>query len=164
MTDQSGRYTVLIQLALTPQHRRRLEYALHAVRSDAADYVSAIVAGHEPLAAGEEAPQRTDRVAVRVYLTDAQRHAFEAFAHERETDVAAIISELVAQHLVDAADPPSEPAPDRSVDLRAYRRELGRLRNRRADLGDRAPRWLTTYIADLEEEIQRLEAAARRHA
>jgi hypothetical protein len=153
MDHQTGTYTISIRLALAPQHRRRLEHVVRTRRVAPSDLVSALIAGAEPQPVDQEA-RRTDTVPLLIYLTAEQRAAFQTFAGAHEIDLGALISELVAHHLEDLPDPPVPPATrNLPAELQALQRELARLQAKREQLGPGAPRWLDTYIADLELDI-----------
>jgi hypothetical protein len=155
MQHAPGMFTIATRLLLTPQHRRRLEYAVRSRRVDPADFVSAMIVGTNPLLVDEQAnSHRSVFVPIRIYLTSEQRDAFRAFATTHDTDIGVLISEHVAHYLADMPDPPTPPNPsDRSAEVRAYRRELARIQARRTTLGAATPIWLDQYIADLEEYI-----------
>src|SRR5262245_65646566 len=95
-----------------------------------------------------------------LYLSTEHRAQLEHLVRDQETDLAELVSQIVADYLdtlPPAPPPPPEPAPDRSAELRQRRGELGRLRRQREAVVPNAPRWLSAYIADLEEEISLLE-------
>jgi predicted aminopeptidase len=99
-------------------------------------------------------------VPTRLYLTPKHRVQLEHLVREREVDLADLVSQIVADYLdalPDAPARPDAPAPDRATDLRRRRAEIARLRARRDAAGASAPAWLGAYIAELEDEIQRLE-------
>ena len=95
-----------------------------------------------------------------LYLSTEHRMRLERLVRDQETDLANVVSQIVADYL-DALPPaaplPPEPAPDHTAELRQRRGELGRLRRQRETAGPEAPPWLSSYIADLEAEIRRLE-------
>jgi hypothetical protein len=95
-----------------------------------------------------------------LYLSTEHRARLERLVRDQETDLAELVSQIVADYL-DALPPaqplPPEPAPDHTAELRQRRGELGRLRRQREAAGPDAPPWLSSYIADLEAEIRRLE-------
>jgi hypothetical protein len=95
-----------------------------------------------------------------LYLSAEHRARLEHLVREQEADLAELVSQIVADYLdmLPAVAPaPPEPPPDRTAELRQRRGELGRLRRQREAAGPDAPPWLSSYIADLESEIRRLE-------
>jgi hypothetical protein len=95
-----------------------------------------------------------------LYLSPTQRAQLEYLVHTQETDLAELVSQIVATYLQTQPEPPAAPpaAPvDKAAALRQRRVELARLRAQHNAAGQRAPTWLGTYIAELEAEIQRLE-------
>jgi hypothetical protein len=95
-----------------------------------------------------------------LYLSAEHRARLELLVREQETDLAELVSQIVADYLDTL--PPASPAPpdpprDHTAELRQRRGELGRLRRQREAAGPDAPPWLSSYIADLESEIRRLE-------
>jgi hypothetical protein len=102
----------------------------------------------------------TFTVHTRLYLTTEQRVKLEHLVRERRMDLSDLVSEIIGEYLdsqpIEALPPPDSPS-SRAADLRTRRAELAQLRARRDAAGSAAPAWLRTYIADLEQEIRRLE-------
>jgi hypothetical protein len=99
-------------------------------------------------------------VPTRLYLSPEHRLRLERLVREQETDLAELVSQIVAGYLdtlPDAPEPAPEPPPDHAAELRRRRSELARLRAQREAAGPRAPDWLAAYIAELEAEIRNLE-------
>lgn len=98
-------------------------------------------------------------VPTRLFLSSEHRVRLERLVREQETDLANVVSQIVAEYL--DALPPSTPQPEvasnNSAELRKRRAELGRLRGQQEAAGARAPAWLAAYITELEGEIRRLE-------
>jgi hypothetical protein len=95
-----------------------------------------------------------------LYLSAEHRARLELLVREQETDLAELVSQIVAEYLDTlpaAPPPPPEPPRDHTAELRQRRGELARLRRQREAAGPDAPPWLSSYIADLESEIRRLE-------
>ena len=95
-----------------------------------------------------------------LYLSTEHRARLELLVREQETDLAELVSQIVADYLdtLPPAPPqPPEAPPDHTAELRQRRGELARLRRQREAGGQDAPPWLDNYIADLESEIRRLE-------
>ncbi len=108
----------------------------------------------------------------RVYLTGAQREQLMRLLREREIDLDDLLTELLESFLtvVPDEDPAAHAPPaaatgthtnaDRAAELRRRRSELRRLRMRLASSStDSIPPWMSGYLADLETEVRRLEAA-----
>ena len=95
-------------------------------------------------------------IPARLLLTAEQRARLEMLVHEREIDLADLVSEIVANYL-DAQDiaVPATPTADTGAELQRRRAELQRLRARSDAAGQ--PAWLRSYISALEAEITRLE-------
>jgi hypothetical protein len=160
LLQPAGAFTIQATLALTPEHRRRLEHAVRSGGLNPSEVISAIVAsGDLPLPDRAAAGTRVAQLPARIYLTPDRREALADFVHAHELSLAEVLSELLAHHLAELPDPPpvAVPRPDRSREIRTYRRELSRLRAQREKLQEQAPRWLDEYILDMEEEIQRME-------
>src|SRR5262245_21342372 len=159
MTERQGASTVSTQLFLTPERRARLERLVLDQRVELADIVSSVVADHiESLASGGEVRESAVAIPTRLYLTPAARERIEQLIHERGVELADLISEVVAAYVDTLPQPPPEPAPDHSQELRQRRAELARLRARRDASGAGAPAWLNEYIAEIEAEVHRLES------
>jgi hypothetical protein len=95
-----------------------------------------------------------------LYLSPTHRARLEYLVREQETDLAELISQIVASYLETQPDPtpaPPDPPPDKAAELRQRRVELARLRAQQSAAGPRAPAWLAAYIAELEAGIQRFE-------
>jgi hypothetical protein len=99
-------------------------------------------------------------IPTRLYLTLEQRERLERLVRAHAIDLAELVSQVFADYLDALPDPPpsDEPAPDRTAELERRRSELARLRARRQRAGPDAPAWLHSYIAQLEAEVQELEA------
>jgi hypothetical protein len=160
LLQPAGAFTIQATLALTPEHRRRLEHVVRSGGLNPSEVISAIVASGElPLPDAAAAGARVAQLPARIYLTPDRREALSGFVHAHELTLAAVLSELLAHHLAELPDPPpvAERKPDRSKEIRSYRRELNRLVAQREKLQEHAPRWLDEYILDMEEEIRRME-------
>lgn len=160
MTErQFGAFTISTRLLLSTEHRTRLERLVRTRQADLADMVSEIIADTDLDWLDAQAVRGEAVIPVRVFLTAEQRTRFEELAHQRDTDLAVIVSGLVA-HFLDTLPevPPEPPAPvaDPREELRKRRSELARLRARRDAVGQAAPMWVHSYIADLEAEVRRL--------
>ena len=99
-------------------------------------------------------------VPTRLFLSPEHRISLERLVREQETDLANLVSQIVAEYL--DALPPSQPLPpevptNNSAELRKRRAELARLHSQQQAAGAHAPAWLAAYIAELEGEIRRLE-------
>jgi len=95
-----------------------------------------------------------------LYLSPEHRLRLERLVREQETDLAELVSRIVADYLDglrEAPEAPPETPPDHTAELRQRRAELARLRAQRDSAGARAPAWLGAYIAELEADIRRLE-------
>jgi hypothetical protein len=95
-----------------------------------------------------------------LYLSTEHRARLELLVREQETDLAELISQIVSNYLDTLPPAPSAPPElprDHSAELRQRRGELSRLRRQREAAGADAPPWLSSYIADLESDIRRLE-------
>ena len=161
MTERQGAFTVSTRLLLSAEQRAQLERLVRSQRIDLADLVSMVVADH--CAALPKAvvarPTSAATIPIRLFLTPVARQQIEAFTHARGIELADLVSQIVGGYLdtLPDAPPEPEPAPDNSASLRQRRAELGRLRARRDAVGDAAPAWLRSYIAELEAEIGQLE-------
>jgi hypothetical protein len=104
--------------------------------------------------------QGTFTVPTRLFLTLEQRKRLELLIRERETELADLVSQIVADYLEaqPATTPPPEAPRDYGPEIQRYRVELNRLRKQQQDAGNNAPPWLAAYIAEIESEIRRLEA------
>ncbi len=159
MTERQGLFTVQTSLYLSTENRARLEHLVRERHSNPPDVVSHILADY-PLT---RLPVDTNGVEgepihVRIYLTPAQRAAFEAHIEEHQTTLAALVSRMVADHLATLPLPPPAPPPPRpKADLAKRRADLARLKARRDEAGKNAPAWLHAYIAQMEVELRRLE-------
>src|SRR5262245_32002451 len=101
----------------------------------------------------------TFTVPTRLFLSPEHRARLERMVREYETDLAELVSWIVADYLdalPEAEPPPPDPSPDHSAELRKQRAELARLRARQEAAGPNAPAWLANYIAEIEAEIRRL--------
>jgi hypothetical protein len=96
-----------------------------------------------------------------LFLSPEHRARLERLVREQETDLAELVSQIVAGYLDELPEPPhapdAPPAPDRAAELRQRRAELARLRAQQDSAGPGAPSWLGAYIAELEADIRRLE-------
>jgi hypothetical protein len=164
MTERQGEFTIPTRLYLTAQQRLQLEHVVREQGCDLADLVSQIVADYLDAspslpAPPDQPPQRTGEVPTLLYLTPRHRTQMEHLVHEQGHNLADLVSQILAEYLdtLPAVQAPSAPASDQSVELRRHRSELARLRAKRDAAAPSAPTWLSSYIADLEAEIRRLE-------
>jgi hypothetical protein len=99
-------------------------------------------------------------IPTRLLLAPEHRAKLEALVRTRQVDLPELLSQIIADYLDTQPDvgASSAPARDGTVDLRKRRTELASLRARRDAAGSAAPAWLNAYIAQLEEEIHRLES------
>jgi len=164
MTERQGAFTVSTRLLLSGEQRARLEQLVRSQRVDLADLVSMIVADHcdgLPSTIGAR-PAGAVTIPIRLFLTAEARAQIDAWTHAHEINLADLVSQIVSGYLDALPDapraPPPEPAVDSAAQLRQRRAELGRLRARRDAAGAQAPAWLSSYIAELEAELKRLES------
>lgn len=102
-------------------------------------------------------------IPARIFLTAEQRRKLDVMVRDHDLDLSELLSELVVsflEHLPDyaqeeAAAPVDED--DLRREIRQRRSEIRRLRTRARAGGEQPAAWLTRYIADLENEIQKLE-------
>ncbi|HEU5087592.1 MAG TPA: hypothetical protein VFT99_09110 [Roseiflexaceae bacterium] len=154
--QQIGTYTVLTQLSISDDDRRKLERLVRDRRLNPSDIVSSLLSGMQPLLPSEEDHgSHTVRVPVHVYLTATQRVEIEGYAEQHEQSIAAVLSAMVIQALRAVPAPVAEPEPAPAAGARPTGSELERLRARKAAAGQSAPRWLGEYIAQLEREQRR---------
>jgi hypothetical protein len=103
-------------------------------------------------------------VPTRLFLSPEHRIQLERLIREQETDLAELVSRIIADYLdalPEAPPLPPEPTPDHSAERRKRRAELARLHAQQEAAGPHAPAWLATYIAELEAEIRRIEGLER---
>ena len=154
--QQIGTYTVLTQLSISDDDRRKLERLVRDRRLNPSDIVSSLLSDMQPLLAPEQGDSSHNvRVPVHVYLTAMQRVEIEDYAEQHEQPVAAVLSAMVVQALRTVPAPVGEPEPAPAASARPTGTELERLRARKAAAGRAAPRWLDEYIAQLEREQRR---------
>ncbi|NJP07694.1 MAG: hypothetical protein HC837_19785 [Chloroflexaceae bacterium] len=106
-------------------------------------------------------------IATRVFLTPTQRQRLDELVRNHDIAIDELLTELLASFLDHLPEgqaetmPAAEDASDiLAAELQQRRSELRRLRARAMAHGAAAPAWLTRYIAELEQEIARLEAQA----
>lgn len=112
-------------------------------------------------------------ISTRVYLTEKQRDQLKNLIQEREIELPDLLTELLVtflEHQPDlrqsarnAASQEGETIGDLSDQeeaIRKRREEVYRLR-KRANLDENAPRWVKSYIEDLEREIEHMEKNLR---
>lgn len=162
MTERQGAFTVSTRLLLSAEQRARLERLVFEQRIDPADLVSMIVADHcDDLPSAPSArPPGAATVPIRLYLTPTARQQIEEWTQLHEADLAGLASQIVGDYLdtLPEAAPVPEATRDTAAELRQRRAELSRLRARRDADGAATPAWLSSYIAELEAEVQRLES------
>lgn len=110
-------------------------------------------------------------ISTRIYLTARQRERLLLLAREHDIDLPELLTELLVsflEHLPEEAPTPAgerdEPGEQDNPDaekLRERRAEVRRLQARLTMLGDEAPRWLASYVVELEGEVARLEGKPR---
>lgn len=98
-------------------------------------------------------------VPTRLFLSAEQRAKLEQLVRSEHSDLSEVVSQILAQYLDTLPAPAhtSNTMVDKRDDIRQRRAELARLRARRDAAGVRAPAWMSSYITDLEAELQRLE-------
>ncbi len=111
-------------------------------------------------------------IPTRIYLTAAQRSQLERLLRQQEHDLPELLSELVVALLDQQPSP--EPEPDRppapadpaalQQQIAQRRAEMRRLKVRAVQGGGAAPAWVQQYLAELAQEVQRLEDELRRAA
>ena len=104
-------------------------------------------------------PQGTYTIPARLFLSAEQRAKLEQIVRSERSDLSEVVSQILTHYLdtLPVPAPVPAPAPDRRDLIRQRRAELGRLRARAAAAGSQAPAWKSSYIADLEAELRRLE-------
>ncbi|NOK58258.1 MAG: hypothetical protein GFH27_549279n64 [Chloroflexi bacterium AL-W] len=104
--------------------------------------------------------QGTFTIPTRLYLSEGHRTLLEHIVRQQRVDLAEWISAVVAEHLDTLADAPppanEEVETDGSEEIARRRAEIAKLRARRKADGRKAPKWLDSYIATLEEEVGRM--------
>ncbi|ACL23265.1 hypothetical protein [Chloroflexus aggregans] len=105
-------------------------------------------------------------IPTRIRLTEAQREQLYWLLRERGQELDDLMTELVADYLAGQPLPPSPPPIDRQAtireQLRLRRNQLRMLRNHLHDPHNPPPGWLRAMVAELEEEIARLEVELHR--
>lgn len=106
-------------------------------------------------------------IPTRVYLSAQQREQLLLLLRQHEIDLPDLLTELLIsflEHLPEETPAPAdetekaeEPDSAEAEKLRERRAEVRRLRARLKMLGNEAPHWLASYVAELEREIARLE-------
>jgi|YNPBryBLVA2012_1023415.scaffolds.fasta_scaffold01195_12 hypothetical protein len=99
-------------------------------------------------------------IPTRIYLTATQRAKLLRLLEHADRDLDELLSELVVAYLETQAEPPApppEPSGALEAALRQRKAELRRLRPRLHDPHNPPPAWLRQMVADLEQEIKRLE-------
>jgi hypothetical protein len=112
-------------------------------------------------------------ISTRVYLTEKQRDKLKNLIQEREIELPDLLTELLVNFLEhqpdlrqlahNAASQEGETIGDLSDQeeaIRKRREELYRLK-KRANFDQNVPRWLKSYIEDLEREIEHMEKNLR---
>lgn len=101
-------------------------------------------------------------LSTRIFLTEARRERLQHLILREGVDLPELLSDLLADYLDDLpeVEPEPEQKPDVSNEIRQRRVELRRVRAQQRAAGQQAPAWLTSYIAELETEIARLEKIA----
>ncbi len=102
-------------------------------------------------------------IPTRIYLTAEQRAQLMRMVREQDVDVPELLSALLVSFLEHLPELEPEPVEQEEQDpheeeLRKRRAEIRRLRGRLIErAGDDPPQWLPKYLADLEQELRRLE-------
>ncbi|WP_448337644.1 hypothetical protein [Chloroflexus aurantiacus] len=105
-------------------------------------------------------------IPTRFRLTPAQREQLNWLLRERDIELDDLITELVTDYLAGQPLPPAAPPVDRQStireQLRLRRSQLRMLRAQLHDPHNPPPDWLRAMVAELEEEIARLELELQR--
>lgn len=108
----------------------------------------------------EREREGTFTIPTRLFLSAGQRAKLEHLVRSEHADLSEIVSQILSEYLDTLPVPaPAPQATNNRGDIRLRRAELARLRARRDAAGSHAPTWMNSYIADLEAELHRLEAA-----
>lgn len=108
-------------------------------------------------------PEGHFTIPTRVFVTPAQREQLALLLKREQIELPELLTELLASfldHLPDDTRPDESDIPsvaDRTIELERRRAEVRRLRKRMTMYGDDTPKWTAKYVADLEQEIIRLE-------
>jgi hypothetical protein len=150
-------FAIPVRVNLTAQQRRRLAHLLRQRDQSASDYVSALIEAcdpHRPIVPSEPS-EPTERIPLVLMISPAQRDAIMLALAATDQHVSEWAGAILAEALTEAADPPPEPVtPPDPRQQRRLRRELRQLQQQRANLGEHAPTWLDSYIADLLAELE----------
>lgn len=103
-------------------------------------------------------------IPTRIFLTVAQRQNLETLMRDQERELPDLLTDLLTSYLdyalpkaeeesVQVLPPTTKPAPNQLQQWRVERRRL----RARLTASNAPPAWLVSYLADLEEEIARLE-------
>ncbi|WP_298815125.1 hypothetical protein [Chloroflexus sp.] len=107
-------------------------------------------------------------IPTRIRLTEAQREHLYWLLRERGIELDDLLTELVTDYLSGQPLPPAPQPVDRVAtireQLRIRRSQLRALRSQLHDPHNPPPEWLQAMVAELEEEITRLEVELRREA
>lgn len=105
-------------------------------------------------------------IPTRIRLTEAQRDQLYWLLRERSIELDDFMTELVNDYLAGQPLPPAPALVDRQAtireQLRLRRNQLRMLRAQLHDLHNPPPDWLRAMVAELEDEITRLEVELRR--
>ncbi|MEF3275956.1 MAG: hypothetical protein K6356_16440 [Chloroflexus sp.] len=107
-------------------------------------------------------------IPTRIRLTEAQREQLNWLLRERGIELDDLLTDLVTDYLAGQPLPPAPAPVDRQAtireQLRLRRSQLRSLRMHLHDPHNPPPDWLRAMVAELEEEITRLEVELRREA
>ena len=108
MTERQGAFTVSTRLLLSAEQRAQLERLVRSQRIDLADLVSMIVADRCDALPSAAVARAVGAVAIpiRLFLTPTARQQIEAWTHARGSDLAELVSQIVADYLDTLPDAP----------------------------------------------------------
>lgn len=147
--ENTGTFSMQLQLELTVGECRKLAHIVHVQSSDPADVVSNLVASAQPV---EPREIRAQTLPMRIYLLPERRSDLIKMAEQLDCRVDNLVSAMVAHELAalpEVALPPAENQPEAP---RTLQNDLQRLKARRLAAGAAIPPWLDSYIEQLENQ------------
>ena len=147
-TENTGTYSMQLELELTVGECRKLAHIVHVQASDPSDVVSNLVATAETV---QPRDIHARALSMRVYMLPERRSDLVSMADQQQCSIDELVSAMVANELALLPDITERPAASQPEPSKNLQKDLQLLKARRMAAGTAVPPWLDSYITQLDQ-------------